>query len=196
MLPEENNKIDLGAQHLLNPRPVILVGTYIDDKPNFITVAWTGITSAEPPTMSVAIRNIRYSLKGILNNKTFSVNIPSSAMVQETDFCGCESGEDYNKVYECGFDIFYGELTAAPLIRQCPVNIECKVERNIIIGDHTLVIGEIIGTYISGHCLTDGIPDIRKIDPLCFCTLTKESMGYYKVGDYVSGTTSSVKKTE
>jgi flavin reductase (DIM6/NTAB) family NADH-FMN oxidoreductase RutF len=70
-------KTMMGPQQLLNPRPAVLVGTHIDGKPNFITVSWAGITSVNPPTMSIAIRNIRYSLKGIKQNMAFSANIPS-----------------------------------------------------------------------------------------------------------------------
>jgi flavin reductase (DIM6/NTAB) family NADH-FMN oxidoreductase RutF len=181
-------KIKMGAQQLLNPRPAVLVGAVVDDKPNFITVSWAGITSAIPPTMSIAIRNIRYSLKGIQENNSFSVNIPPVDMVKETDYCGNVSGSEHDKIKECNFNIFYGNLKNAPMIEQCHINIECEVIQNILVGDHTLLIGEIIETYISDSCFTNGIPDIKKIDPLSFCTLTSESMGYYKVGEFVKNT--------
>ena len=186
-------KIKMGQEQLLNPKPVVLVGTIVDNKPNFITVSWTGITSANPPTISISIRNIRYSLKGIKNNMTFSVNIPSSEMLEETDYCGCVSGSNYNKIEECNFKIFYGNLKNAPLIEQCPINIECEVLQTIDIGDHTIFIGKIIESYITANCFTEGLPDINKIDPLCFCTLTTKSMGYYKLGEFV-GNTNSFKK--
>ena len=73
MIPKEFKKIKMGTQQLLNPKPVILVGTVIDGKPNFLTVSWTGVTSSNPQTMSIAIRDIRYSLKGIQKNKTFAI---------------------------------------------------------------------------------------------------------------------------
>jgi flavin reductase (DIM6/NTAB) family NADH-FMN oxidoreductase RutF len=187
-------KVRLGPQQLLNPRPVILAGTWIDGKPNFITVAWAGITSAKPPTMSMAIRNIRYSLKGFKENMTFSVNVPSVDMVRETDFCGVVSGSTHDKTKECGFDVFYGNLKTAPLIEQCPINIECEILHIIRLGDHSLIIGKIVESYVTETCFTDGIPDIRKINPLCFCTLTQKSMGYYAVGDFIANTYSVGKK--
>ena len=183
-----SNKRKMGQQHLLNPRPAILVGTFMDGKPNFIAVSWTGITSAEPPTMSIAIRNIRYSLKGIQQNRMFSVNVPSASMVKETDYCGTVSGSEFDKAKECNFKIFYGVLKKTPLIEQCPINLECEVLQSIALGDHTVFIGKIVETYISENCFTNGIPDIRKIDPLCFCTLTDRSMGYYKLGKFVTKT--------
>jgi flavin reductase (DIM6/NTAB) family NADH-FMN oxidoreductase RutF len=189
----EFSKIRMGAKQFLNPKPVVLVGTVIDGKPNFITVSWTGITSENPPTMSIAIRKIRYSLRGIQQNMTFSVNIPSEKMVKETDYCGSVSGSEYDKVKECNFNIFYGNLSNAPLIEQCPINIECKVVQIIDLGDHSVIIGEIIESYITEDCFTDEVPDIKKIAPLCFCTLTAKSMGYYKVGEFVSETESGVK---
>ena len=195
MIPRELKKIKMGTLQFLNPKPVVLVGTVIDDKPNFLTVSWTGITSSNPPTMSVSIRNIRYSLKGIQENKTFSVNIPSVKMVKETDYCGSVSGSKYDKVKECEFKIFYGNLDNAPLIEQCPINIECKIFQTIVIGDHSIIIGEIIESYINENCFTKDLPDIKKIDPMCFCTLTTKAMGYYKLGDFIAGT-NSIKKSK
>ena len=195
MIPRELKKIKMGTLQFLNPKPVVLIGTVIDDKPNFLTVSWTGITSSNPPTMSVSIRNIRYSLKGIQENKTFSVNIPSVKMVKETDYCGSVSGSKYDKVKECEFKIFYGNLDNAPLIEQCPINIECKVFQTIVIGDHSIIIGEIIESYINENCFTKDLPDIKKIDPMCFCTLTTKAMGYYKLGDFIAGT-NSIKKSK
>ena len=178
-------KVKIGNQRLLNPKPVILVGTYLDDKPNFITVSWASLTSENPPTMMVVIRNIRYSLKGIRKNMTFSVNVPSAAMVKETDYCGMVSGSETDKVKDCNFKIFYGNLATAPLIEGCPVNIECQVYKIIPLGEQTLVIGKIVETYISEECFTNDIPDIRKIDPICTCTFTESSEGYYTIGDFL-----------
>jgi len=182
------SKIKMGLQQLLNPRPAILVGTYIDGKPNFLTISWAGITSADPPTMAIAVRNIRYSLRGIQENRQFSVNVPSVNMVKETDYCGVVSGSESDKAGECGFKVFYGELDKAPLIEQCPINIECEVLQIVALGNHSLIIAKIVESYITDQCFTSGIPDIRKINPLCFCALTIKSMGYYAVGDFVAAT--------
>ncbi len=185
MSPNKIKKRKMGTQHLLNPKPVVLIGTVIDDKPNFITVSWIGSTSAKPPTMSIAIRDVRYSLKGIKENKTFSVNIPSVGLIKETDFCGTVSGSKFDKIKECNFNIYYGKLDSAPLIEECPINIECEVLQHTNLGDHTIFIGEIVESYITENCFTNGIPDVHKIDPLCFCSLTQDAMGYYKVGNLV-----------
>ncbi len=178
-------KRKMGTQRLLNPKPVILVGTYLDDKPNFITVSWAVPSSMEPSTILIAIKNTRYSLKGIRKNKTFSINIPSTAMLKETDYCGMVSGSETDKVKDCNFRVFYGKTPNAPLVEECPVNIECEVYKIIPLGDQTLFIGKIVESYISEECFTNDIPDIRKMDPICTCTFTEKSEGYYKIGDFL-----------
>jgi len=161
-------KIVMGPQTLVYPMPTLLVGTNIDDKPNFMTVAWGGIANGEPPMISVAIRHIRHTLKGIRQNGTFSVNIPSADMVREADYCGITSGSKVNKVEACQFEVFYGKLGNAPLIEQCPVNLECKVIHILDLGSHALVIGRIEETHVSESCLTDGEPDVSKIRPITY----------------------------
>ena len=161
-------KIVMGPQTLIYPMPTLLVGANIDDKPNFMTVAWGGIANGEPPMISAAIRHTRHTLKGIRQNETFSVNIPSADMVREADYCGITSGSKVNKVEACQFEVFYGKLGNAPLIEQCPVNLECKVIHILDLGSHALVIGRIEETHVSESCLTDGKPDVSKIRPVTY----------------------------
>ena len=149
-------KVALGPQTLVYPMPAMLVGADVDGKPNFMAVAWGGIACGDPPMISVAIRHVRHTLKGIRQNQTFSVNIPSVELVKETDYCGMVSGSKADKVRACRFEVFYGKLGNAPLIGQCPVNLECRVVQILNLGSHSLVIGRIEETYVSEECLTDG----------------------------------------
>ena len=161
-------KILMGPQTLIYPMPVLLIGAKVDAKPNFMAVAWGGIANGEPPMISVAIRHSRYTYRGIRQNLTFSVNIPASAMVREADYCGITSGSEVNKVEVCRFKVFYGKLGNAPLIEQCPINLECKVMHILDLGSHALVVGRIEETHVSESCLTDGKPDVNKIKPMSY----------------------------
>ncbi len=164
-------KVQLNLQPLIGTTPAVLVGTMIDGKPNFMTVAWCGVANSNPAMVSVAIRPTRYTLKGI-QTKEFSVNVPSTNLIKETDYCGIVSGANVDKASVCKFKIFYGKLKNAPLIEQCPVNLACKVEHILELGSHQLIIGRVEETQISEDCLTDGKPDIRKIKPLIFTMTT------------------------
>ncbi len=161
-------KIKLGPKPLAYPMPAFLVGASVGGKPNFMAVAWGGIVCGAPPMVAVALRPSRYTYKGVRESGAFSVNIPSDNLVVETDYCGIVSGARADKVKVCGFNVFYGELVTAPLIEECPVNLECRVFREDNLGSHILVIGEIVECHVSEDCLTDGLPDVAKIKPFAF----------------------------
>ena len=163
-----SEKVALGPQPLVYPMPAFLVGALVNDEPNFMTAAWGGIACSNPPMLTVALQHHRYTYKGIKENGTFSVNIPSIGIVTETDYCGVVSGSKTDKISACGFRIFFGELDTAPMIEQCPVNLECKVFQIIDLGSHALIIGQIMETYMTRDCLTDGQPDVYKIKPFAF----------------------------
>jgi flavin reductase (DIM6/NTAB) family NADH-FMN oxidoreductase RutF len=161
-------KLKMGPQPMLWAHPTVLVGADVDGKPDFATVAWTGVVASTPPAVSIALQHPRYSLKGIRQNLTFSVNIPSRELVRETDYCGLISGAKTDKVKDCKFKVFYGKTPNAPLIEQCPINLECAVRHILNMGSHALVIGEVVETHVSEDCLTKGHPDIRKVKPFAY----------------------------
>ena len=177
------SKVTMGPTTLIYPMPALLIGADVDGKPNFLTVAWAGIADGEPPMISIAIRHIRYTIKGILQNNVFSVNVPSVDLVKETDYCGCVSGDKVDKVDACQFKIFYGKMNGAPLIEQCPVNMECKVVHMLDLGSHALVVGRIEETHISEGCLSNGKPTVEKINPLVYAGDPERQ--YQAMGDVV-----------
>ena len=176
-------KITLGPQTLIYPMPAYLIGANVDGKPNFMTAAWCGIVCSDPATLSVSVQPRRYTHEGILQNRTFSVNIPSVELVKEADYCGIASGASIDKAKVCKFKVFYGNLGNAPLIEQCPVNLECKVVHTLSLGSHSLFIGRIEEVYVSDDCLTDGKPDVEKIRPFVYCK-TLDSR-YYALGNVI-----------
>ena len=177
-------KTAMGPQTLIYPMPTLLVGANVDGKANFMAVAWGGIAGGDPPMVSVAIRHSRYTLKGIRQNMTFSVNVPSADIVRETDYCGLVSGADTDKINDCKFNIFYGDLDTAPLIRECPVNLECEVVQILNLGSHACIIGKIKEVHVSEECLTDGDPDLTKIKPIVFARGTPSK--YYTTGEFLA----------
>ncbi len=160
----------MGPQAVLAvyPRLVLLVGANVDGKPNFMAVGASCIANREPAMMAIAILHQQYTHRGILQNMTFSINIPSVDLVKETDYCGIVSGSKADKVKVCQFKVFYGKLGNAPLIEQCPVNMECKVVHVLDLGSHTLFVGRIEEIHVSDDCLADGEPVGAKIKPLLY----------------------------
>ena len=161
--------------------PVTLVGANVDGKPNFMTIAFIGIVNINPGMIALGANHNHLTSKGITQNQTFSVNLPSQDMLEITDFVGINSGKKVDKSKL--FEVFYGKLENAPMIKDCPINLECRVlEIMDKGGTDQIIIGEIIETYAEEKYLTDGSPDITKIKPPVF------SMGqnnYYTIGEYL-----------
>jgi flavin reductase (DIM6/NTAB) family NADH-FMN oxidoreductase RutF len=170
----------IGPQTLLYPMPAVVVGALVDGKPNFMTAAWCGIAASTPPAISVGVRSARYTLKGISDHGTFSINIPSTGIVEKVDYCGIYSRHKVDKSQV--FSVEFGRLNTAPLIQECPVNLECQVIHSLDLGSHVLFIGEIIETYIAADCLTDDKADPAKIDPLIYTAVVGQ---YQRLGEIV-----------
>lgn len=179
------SKIKLGSKNSLMPCLPVLVGTQVNGKPNYITIALVGWLCYD--AISVSVGHQQYSNIGIKETGTFSVNQPSAKMVKELDYCGLVSGRKVDKTTI--FENFYGKLKNAPMIEECPVNIECRVIQTMERPVHTVFIGEVVEVYIDDHCLTDGMPDVTKIDPILYSSTksTKAFSGiYWKLGEHLA----------
>jgi flavin reductase (DIM6/NTAB) family NADH-FMN oxidoreductase RutF len=91
------------------------------------------------------------------------------------------SGSEADKIADCKFTVFYGKLGNAPLISECPVNLECRVQHVLNLGSHEMVVGQIEEVYVTESCLTDGEPDVAKIKP--FLWVTNPANQYWKFGE-------------
>jgi flavin reductase (DIM6/NTAB) family NADH-FMN oxidoreductase RutF len=169
-----------GPLPLLGFYPTIMIGANVDGKPDFTTVAWTGVAASVPPSITIALQHHRHSLKGVRQNMTFSVNIPSTDLVKETDYCGLASGARVDKAADCTFTVFHGKLKSAPLIEQCPINHACEVIQILNLGSHELIVGRIVESFASEDCLVAGRPDPARVKPFLFA-----GFGYYAVGEFL-----------
>jgi flavin reductase (DIM6/NTAB) family NADH-FMN oxidoreductase RutF len=156
--------------------PTALVGATVNGKPTFITIAHVGIMDLG--SVSLGMNKIHYTNAGIKENGTFSINIPSIEMVKETDYCGLVSGKNVDK--DELFEVFYGELKTAPMVAECPINMECRMIQTIDFPRHDIFVGEIVETYCDENCLTDGVVDFSKIQPILFVMNDKS---YWKLGE-------------
>jgi flavin reductase (DIM6/NTAB) family NADH-FMN oxidoreductase RutF len=136
----------------------------VNGNPNYTTIAHVGIMDFE--SVSLGMNKLHYTNIGIKANKTFSINIPSTKMVKETDYCGLVSGKDKNKAGI--FKTFYGKLKSAPMIEQCSINMECELTKTVDFPNHDIFIGKIVATHCDDTVLTDGAVDFTKVQPILF----------------------------
>ena len=125
---------------LLNPEPPVLVSCGSPEKPNLITVGWTGTICTQPPMLSISVRPERYSHHLIKESGEFVVNLPTESLVRAIDWCGVKSGRDVDKFAAM-------HLTAAPaakvgtvLVEESPVNLECKESGKLCLNKAKLIV--------------------------------------------------------
>jgi len=132
-------------------------------------LAWAGTVCSDPPLMGLGIRPHRHSYKLIDETKEFVVNIPTVEILKEADFCGVVSGKDVDKFSETGLTAEPAEKVKPPLIKECPVNVECIVRQKIPLGVHHLFIGEVVGVHVNKDVLDDkGRIDFSKLSPFVY----------------------------
>ena len=141
---------------LLNPVPVVMITCRNKEgKENVFTVAWTGTICTKPPMLSISIRPERLSYEYIKETMEFTVNMPHRKQTRETDFCGVRSGRQLDKIKECGFTMVEGKDVNVPFIKECPVNIECKVKQIIPLGTHDIFLAEVVGSHVNENLMDE-----------------------------------------
>ena len=145
-----NNKVSWKAGTMLAPVPAVMVTCQTkNSKANIITIGWTGTICSEPPMVSISVRPSRYSYKLIKESGEFVINIPTKKLAKETDLCGVISGSKFDKFHETGLTPAKSNTITAPIISECPINLECKVRQEIPLGSHNMFLAEITSVQVT-----------------------------------------------
>ena len=134
--------------NMLYPLPVFLV-TVADGKgkTNIFTVAWAGTVCSDPPMVSISVRPERYSHQMIEETGEFVINLTTRKLAFATDYCGVKSGRDTDKIKDMHLTLLPGEKVLAPLLKESPVNIECKVEQTLRLGTHDMYVARVVAVH-------------------------------------------------
>lgn len=176
---------------MIYPLPAVMVSCGASpDEYNIITIAWTGTICSEPAMCYISVRPQRHSYDIIRKNGCFTINLTTSRMVYETDWCGVRSGKDFNKFEHSGLTPVPSELIASPSILESPVSIECKVTNIIPLGSHDMFMAEVVNVLVDDKYLDKktGKLDLQKAGLMAY------SHGeYYKLGELIGTFGYSVK---
>ena len=143
--------------NMLYPLPAVMVSCKRQgEKPNIITVAWTGTVCSSPAMVSISVRKERYSYEIIKETGEFVINLATKDLVRALDYCGVRSGRDVDKYKETGLTVLASKEIAAPGIMESPVNLECRVTEVKPLGSHDLFLAEVVNrsgliTYSHGE---------------------------------------------
>lgn len=163
--------------NMVYPLPAVMVS--VGDKEgntNIITIAWTGTICTNPAMLYISVRPERHSYHMIRESGEFVVNLTTEALAKATDYCGVRSGKDVDKWKEMHLTKgAANELEFAPIIQECPVNIECKVEEVKELGSHHMFIARVVSVQV----------DEEHIDESGKFCLNETGLMAYSHGEYL-----------
>ena len=158
---------------LLNPEPPVLVSCGSPDKPNLITVGWTGTICTQPPMLSISVRPERYSHHLIQESGEFVVNLPTESLVRAIDWCGVKSGRDVDKFAAM-------HLTAVPAAKVGTVLVEASTDDAYVAGNVLRIMPQVNGKVVAVDV------DERLLDESGKLCLNKAKLIVYSHGDYLA----------
>lgn len=129
---------------LLGPLPPVLVTCGSIEKPNILTIAWTGIINTHPPKTYISIRPERFSYPLIKESGEFVINLPTKPLVRAVDFCGVTSGRNTDKFEKCSLHAEPASQTGCPMLMESPLSLECRVTDEIPLGTHNMLLADIV----------------------------------------------------
>ena len=156
---------------MLYPLPAVMVSCALaGERPNIITVAWTGTVCSSPAMVSISVRPERHSYHMIRETGEFVINLTTEELVRAADYCGVRSGRDVDKFEEMRLTPLKASRVAAPLIGESPVNIECRVE----LGSHHMFLASVLAVDVDESWMNEK----GKLE------LNKAGLAVYSHGEY------------
>lgn len=140
---------------MLYPLPAVMVSCGSMEKPNIVTVAWTGIVCTDPAMTYISLRPERYSYGLIKASCEFVINLTTERLMMAADWCGVKSGREVNKFGHCHLTPEAASQVSAPMIAESPLSIECHVEQTLPLGSHEMFLAKIAAVNVE-ESLLDG----------------------------------------
>ena len=181
----EVRKLDVNPAQItrvLHPQHAILL-TCADanGKANIITLSWYSPVAFDPPLVALSIAPQRHSYSMIKETREFVINVPTMDIVKETLFCGRRSGREYDKFKETGLTPLPSKRVKPPIIKECIAHVECRLIKQMTVGDHEILVGEVLVAY-ANEGVFDERYDLHKVRPIFhvagdyFATLVPETV--------------------
>ena len=137
------------AGNMLYPVPAVMISCQRPgERPNIITVAWTGTICSDPAMVSISVRKERYSYDIIRETGEFVINLTTNDLTFATDYCGVKSGKDVDKFKEMNLTPSKSKTISAPGISESPVSLECKVKQVLELGSHDMFLAEVTAVSV------------------------------------------------
>lgn len=163
-------KLQFKPGNMLYPLPAVLVSVADGEgNSNLFTAAWTGTVCSNPPMVSVSVKPERYSYHMIEKTGEFVINLTTEKLAYATDYCGVKSGRDVDKWKKMELTKIQGEKVKVPMVKESPVNLECKVIEKKKLGSHHMFLAEVVAVHVDETYMDEkGRFHLNKAKPLVY----------------------------
>ena len=162
------------------PTTQMILGTLREGKPTFMALAWVTRVNFKPALFTIGVNKGNATHDAIIESGEFSLSLPTTEMVEITDYTGLVSARKTDKSEL--FDLFYGELKSAPMIKEAPLTLSFKLHSTVDLPTNSMFIGELVESWCDESLLKDGKPDITTIKPFM---LTMPDNQFWALGEKV-----------
>ncbi len=171
-------KKSLGANTIITPLPVLIIGTYDESGvPNAMNVAWGGQCGPKHVALNLGTHKTTENME---LKKAFTCAFATKDQVAASDYVGIVSGnKEPDKIKKAGWTATPAEKVDAPVFDQLPLTLECKIiEMEKTSLGELRVVGEVVNTQADESILTpEGKVDFDKLQPLSYDSAQK----FYRV---------------
>ncbi len=154
------------------PRPIALVTTIGPDGVNAGAFSFFNAVAADPSMLMFSVGRrggaIKDTVRNILETKEFVVHIVDVAGREKMNICGTDYSPDVDEVAESGFATAPSVKVRPPRLIECPIQLECRLDRVVALGHYDMVIGEVVLFHFRSDVIDEErkYTDAAKIDPI------------------------------
>lgn len=158
---------NFGAKPFSYPQPVLIIAAYGEnDVPSAMNAAWGGISDYKEISMDLSKGH--KTVKDLRARGAFTVSMGTLSQMVACDYVGVVSGNKVpDKVAKAGWHVEKSAFVDAPLIKELPLALECKL---ISYDEETGILkGEIVNVSADESILDEeGRVDVKKLQPITF----------------------------
>ena len=157
------------VQFITNVGLITSNGPYGD---NIMSAEWTHHVSYSPGLIAVCIGLGKATLANIQKTKEFGISICATDQNIMTTIAGGNSGKNVDKIKvlkELGFKFYNAKKIKSLMVEGAVVNIECRLFKEIELGDHVMFVGEVVEASLD-----------KGKEPLAY-----HKVKYWKIGDNI-----------
>jgi flavin reductase (DIM6/NTAB) family NADH-FMN oxidoreductase RutF len=132
------------VRRYLEPGPIVLVASAWSGQRNIMTMGWHTVMEFSPSLIGCVISSANHSFDMIHRSRECTINVPTTALLDEVIGIGNSSGADLDKFDHFGLTADKAKKVKAPLIRECYANFECRLADDALVDKYNFFIWEVV----------------------------------------------------